>query len=164
MMASTVRDVSAGDSARICEIYNHYVESTNISFEEEPVSRQEMERRISAVTHNYPWLVYEEAGEVLGYAYVSRWKERSAYRYTAETTIYVAKGHGGEGIGTKLFQVLFEKVKKLEIHTLMAVIAQPNEKSVALHEKFGFKKAAYFPEVGFKHNAWIDVGYWELIL
>jgi phosphinothricin acetyltransferase len=164
LMAGIIRDVRAGDGARICEIYNYYVESTDISFEEEPVSRQEMERRIIAVTRNYPWLVYEEAGEILGYAYLSRWKERSAYRYTAETTIYVVKGHAGEGIGTKLLKVLLERARELEIHALIAVVAQPNEKSVALHEKFGFKKAAYFPEVGFKRGAWIDVGYWELLL
>ncbi|MEN6297390.1 MAG: arsinothricin resistance N-acetyltransferase ArsN1 family B [Rectinema sp.] len=164
MTSGSIRDVRVEDSARICEIYNYYVESTSISFEEEPVPQQEMARRIEAVSRNYPWLVYESDGEVLGYAYLSRWKERSAYRYTAETSVYVAKGHTGEGIGTALMQALLERVKKLEVHALIAVIALPNEKSVALHEKFGFKKAAHFAEVGFKHNAWINVGYWELVL
>jgi phosphinothricin acetyltransferase len=164
MMAGTIRDARIGDSAKICEIYNYYVESTDISFEEEPVPQQEMAGRIEAVSRSYPWLVYEADGEVLGYAYVSRWKERSAYRYTAETTFYVVKDHAGEGIGTALMQALLERVRKLEIHALIGVIALPNEESVALHEKFGFKKAAHFAEVGFKHNAWIDVGYWELVM
>jgi len=70
----------------------------------------------------------------------------------------------GRGIGTALMQVLLERIKKLEVHALIAVIALPNEKSVAVHEKFGFKKAAHFAEVGFKRGAWIDVGYWELVL
>jgi len=164
MTSGSIRDVRVEESARICEIYNYYVESTSVSFEEEPVPQQEMARRIEAVSRNYPWLVYESDGEVQGYAYLSRWKERSAYRYTAETSVYVAKGHTGEGIGTALMQVLLERIKKLEVHALIAVIALPNEKSVAVHEKFGFKKAAHFAEVGFKRGAWIDVGYWELVL
>jgi phosphinothricin acetyltransferase len=136
MTSVSIRDVRVEESARICEIYNYYVESTSISFEEEPVPQQEMARRIEAVSRNYPWLVYESDGEVLGYAYLSRWKERSAYRYTAETSVYVAEGHTGEGIGTALMQELLERVKKLEVHALIAVIALPNEKSVAVHEKF----------------------------
>lgn len=164
MAAGSVRNVRSEDSADIIGIYNHYVESTNISFEETPVSPQEMERRIGAVTQSYPWLVYEEAGKILGYAYINRWKERSAYRFTAETTIYVDKSRAGQGIGTTLLGALLERVRGLGLHALIAVIAQPNEKSVALHEKFGFRKTADFAEVGFKRGLWIDVGYWELLL
>ncbi len=128
MTSGSIRDVRVEDSARICEIYNYYVESTSISFEEEPVPQQEMARRIEAVSRNYPWLVYESDGEVLGYAYLSRWKERSAYRYTAETSVYVAEGHTGEGIGTALMQRA-RKGQELEVLALIAVIALPNKKS-----------------------------------
>jgi len=162
MTNGIIREVVKADSAGIIQIYNYYVENTSISFEEKPVTEQEMERRIGAVTQNYPWLMYEESGEVLGYAYINRWKERSAYRFTAETTIYVEKSRAGQGIGSKLLSVLMDRARAMGLHALIAVIAQPNEKSVALHEKFGFKKVAHFAQVGFKNDRWVDVGYWEL--
>lgn len=164
MTNGIIREVMKADSAGIIQIYNYYVENTSISFEEKPVTQQEMERRIGAVTQGYPWLVYEESGEVLGYAYINRWKERSAYRFTAETTIYVEKSRAGQGIGSKLLSVLLDRARAMGLHALIAVIAQPNKKSVALHEKFGFKKVAHFAQVGFKNDHWVDVGYWELEL
>jgi L-amino acid N-acyltransferase YncA len=159
-----IRMVSEDDSHKICEIYNHYVENTCISFEETPVSIKEMDTRIASIVSAYPYLVYEMNGEVLGYAYANRWKERSAYRFTAEVTVYIDKDHVGKGIGHQLLEELMTRVRRSNIHVLMAVIAIPNEKSIQLHERFGFKKAGYFTGVGYKNNRWIDVGYWELIL
>ena len=122
-------------------------------------------KRIEEKIKKYPWIVYEENGKVLGYAYVGKWKERSAYRHTVEDTIYVKESERGKGIGQKLFEGLMEEVEKdKEVHVIMGVIALPNEKSVQIHEKNGFKKAAHFTEVGYKNNQWIDVGYWEKVL
>jgi len=139
------------------------VQNTSISFEEAPVSQEEMQERIAKVSPAYPFIVYIKDDDVLGYAYANQWKERSAYRLTAEVTVYVDKGHLGKGIGYVLLEELLGRVKNSRIHALIAVIALPNEKSIRLHEKLGFKKAAHFFEVGYKQKQWIDVGYWELI-
>jgi L-amino acid N-acyltransferase YncA len=160
----SIRTVKKEDSRRICEIYNFYVQNTCISFEEALVSREEMEKRISTISSAYPFLAYEVGGELLGYAYANRWKERSAYRYVAEVTVYLDKDHLGKGIGRELIKALLDESKKRGFHALMAVISLPNEKSIRLHEEFGFKKAAHFTEVGYKQDKWIDVGYWELLL
>jgi phosphinothricin acetyltransferase len=159
-----VRFVRADDAAAISDIYNYYIENTVITFEEEPVSAKTMEERIRMVTARYPWLVREEAGEILGYSYVHPWHERSAYRFTAEDSIYLKHGSEGKGIGTALFGRLLEETRKLDLHTLMSVITVPNAVSVGLHEKFGFKQVGCFAEVGYKFGRRLDVGYWELIL
>ena len=160
-----IRNVEREDAKAICEIYNHYVENTNISFEEHPVTTDEMEKRIVEKIRSYPWLVYEEDGNVLGYAYVGKWRDRSAYRYTVEDTIYVKNGESGKGIGSNLFEALIGKIRESnKIHTILGVIALPNNTSIRLHEKYGFKKVAYFKEVGYKAEKWIDIGTWELLL
>jgi phosphinothricin acetyltransferase len=159
-----IRPVRADDAAAISAVYNYYVENTVITFEEEPVSVKTMEGRIRAITTHYPWLVWEEAGEILGYAYVHAWHERSAYRFTVEDSIYLKHGSEGKGRGTALFSRLLEEVRKLDLHVLMSVITVPNEVSAGLHEKFGFKQVGCFAEVGFKFGRRLDVGYWELIL
>ncbi len=160
----SIRPVKKEDSRRICEIYNYYVQNTCISFEEAPVPREEMETRISSISTAYPFLVYEENGVLFGYAYANKWRDRSAYRYVAEVTVYIDKDHLGRGIGRILLKQLLDNCKKQGFHALMAVISLPNEASIRLHEEFGFKKAAHFSEVGYKQDKWIDVGYWELIL
>jgi phosphinothricin acetyltransferase len=159
-----IRPVKAADAQAICGIYNYYIAHTAITFEETPVSTGEMERRIRAITAAYPWFVQEEAGEVLAYAYVNKWKERAAYQYAAELSIYVQYGKEGRGMGRNLMVRLLEAVKETEIHALVSGITLPNERSVTLHEKFGFRKIAQFDEIGFKLGEWLDVGYWELIL
>jgi phosphinothricin acetyltransferase len=163
MSNELIRVVKEADSPRICEIYNHYVKNTRITFEETPVSQEEMQKRIAKITPSYPFIVYSMKDDVLGYAYANQWKERSAYRFTAEVTVYVDKDHHGRGIGYKLLEELLSRVNNSRIHALIAVIALPNEKSIRLHGRFGFKKAAHFIEVGYKQKQWIDVGYWELI-
>jgi len=162
MIEGHIRNVKKKDIVSICEIYNYYVENTNISFEEQSVLEKEMEQRIRKVVRIYPWIVYELDKKVLGYAYISRWKERSAYRFTAEDTVYVKNEALGRDIGKALLGRLIEETYKYDIRVLIAVIGLPNEKSVKLHESFGFKKAAHFTKVGYKNKEWIDVGYWEL--
>lgn len=159
-----IRTVKLSDAMAICWIYNHYIKHTVISFEENPVSIKEMESRIVAISAVYPWLVWEEAGDVIGYAYVNKWKARTAYGFSVENSIYLKQGHEGKGLGTCLLTRLLEEIKKTNIHAVIAGITLPNERSIALHEKLGFTKIAQFKEIGFKLNQWLDVGYWELIL
>lgn len=158
-----IRKVTKSDSAAICSIYNYYVKNTIVTFEEMEVSAEEMEKRIEEITKEYPWLVYEKSEKVIAYAYASRWKDRAAYRYSAESTIYIAPTYIGKGIGTQLYAHLIKKIEETKIHSLIGGISLPNEGSIALHEKLGFKKCGEFKEVGNKFNTWIHVGYWEKV-
>jgi phosphinothricin acetyltransferase len=159
-----IRPVKIEDAVAICGIYNYYVANTVITFDEEPYSVGDMEKKIREIGAAYPWFVREDEGEVLGYAYVNSWRERVSYRYSAEVSIYVRDGYQGRGIGSGLFACLLEAVKKSEIHALVSAITLPNERSAALQEKFGFRKIAQLDEIGFKDGRWLDVGYWERIL
>jgi phosphinothricin acetyltransferase len=160
----TIRPCLISDAARIAEIYNHYVRETVITFEEEPVSEREMAERIRDVTARWMWLVAEDKGFITGYAYASAWKTRASYRFSVESTVYVAPDHVGRGIGTQLYQALIPALRARNIHYVTGGIALPNPESVALHERLGFRKNGHFSEVGFKLGRWVDVGYWELIL
>jgi len=110
------------------------------------------------------WFVAERAGEVVGYSYATSWRPRAAYRHSAETTVYLAPGEAGRGIGSALYQYLISALSDQQIHAIIGGIALPNPASVALHEKFGFHKVAHFEQVGFKLGRWVDVGYWQRIL
>lgn len=159
-----IRNVEPQDISEICNIYNHYIAHTTITFEEEPISVEEIQKRINEVTLAYPWLVYEENGTVVGYAYASRWKPRAAYKHSVELSIYLANDKLGKGFGRKLYQALLDELKKKDVHALIGGMSLPNEPSRKLHESLGFLKIAEFKEVGYKFQQWIDVGYWELIL
>jgi L-amino acid N-acyltransferase YncA len=160
-----IRQAVPDDAEGIARIYNHYVRETIVTFEERPVSTVEMARRLAdTVADLLPWLVAEHDGTLVGYARASKWKPRSAYRFAVETTIYLAPDSLGKGLGTSLYRFLVEELRKLKLHTAMGGIALPNECSVALHEKLGFRKVAHFAQVGFKFGKWIDVAYWQLQL
>jgi phosphinothricin acetyltransferase len=159
-----MRSATPHDAAAIAGIYNYYIKNTTITFEEQPVSIGEMESRIRDVTQKYPWLVLEENGELRGYVYINKYRDRSAYRHTAELTAYLKTGFEGKGMGTTLMARLLEEAQKSGIHAVVSGITLPNERSVAIHQKFGFEKIAEFKEVGFKFKKWLNVGYWELIL
>ena len=158
-----VRDVTLDDSKNIAEIYNHYILNTIVTFANDPISKVEMENRIKDISSSYPWIVYEENGEIQGYAYASRWSSRCAYKKSIETTIYLKNDTIGKGIGTILYQELLYRIKKGKFHAVIGGVSLPNKASIALHEKFGYKKVAHFKEVGYKFDKWIDVAYWELI-
>ncbi len=159
-----ISQITKEDIQQVCDIYNYYVENTIITFEEIPITFEEMNKRINKISSLFPYYVYKKNNEILGYAYAYKFKERSAYRFTAEVTVYLKNGDYRKGIGTKLYSRLLEELKNRNIHSAIGIIALPNEGSVRLHEKFGFKKVAHFTEVGLKFNKWIDVGYWELLL
>jgi phosphinothricin acetyltransferase len=159
-----IRSATIEDAGAICSIYNPYVVGTTITFEDQEVSAEVMRARIAEVTVALPWLVFEAEDEVGGYAYATRWRARAAYRYSVETTVYLAPRFQRRGIGKKLYRELIEKLRGLGVHRAMGGIALPNAGSVALHEKLGFKKVAHFEEVSRKFDRWIDVGYWQLSL
>jgi len=159
-----IRPVKLSDAAAIRDIYNHYIENTVATFEEEILSLADMEARIQKISGAYPFLVREDEGEIFGYAYVNKWKERTAYRNSAEVSVYLKNGSQGTGRGTELLGRLLEEARKTSLHALVAGITLPNEASAKMCEKYGFKKIGQFNEVGFKSGRWLDVGYWELIL
>ena len=159
-----IRPATASDASRIAAIYNHYVDHTVVTFEEERVPASEMRKRIETVSAHYPWLVWDEAGDVIGYAYALEWHARAAYRLTVETTVYLDPQHFRRGFGGALYSALLEDLRERGFHCAIGCIALPNESSVTLHEKLGFEKIGVFGEVGRKFGRWIDVGYWQLIL
>jgi L-amino acid N-acyltransferase YncA len=162
--AGSSRNCTTADAVALCDIYNHYIRETVVTFEETPVTRDEMSRRIEAVTAHLPWIVWERSGSVVGYAYATTWKARSAYRFSVETTVYLAPAVVGRGIGRALYRELIVRLRALGMHCAIGGIALPNAGSVALHERMGFRKVAQFDEVGFKQGRWVDVGYWQLML
>ena len=161
----TVRSALPDDATQIAEIYNHYVLTSTITFEEEAVSVLEMASRVRDIQAlSYPWLVATAGTDVLGYAYAGRWKARAAYRHSSEITVYVRPGLARSGVGSALYGQLLPALKSVGVHAAIGGVALPNDASIRLHEKFGFRKCAHFSEVGFKFGRWIDVAYWELML
>ena len=155
-----IRIVTPPDALAIAEIYNYYILNTIITFEMEVVTPEEIAARIEKYLKIGPYLVYEENREVIGYAYLSNFRERKAYENTVESTIYLKNGRGGKGIGFQLYAELLSQAA-LKHHTVIAGISLPNEASVRLHEKCGFRKVGHFSEVGRKFGKWIDVGFWQ---
>ena len=158
-----IRHILKKDATSITDIYNHYISETVATFETEVVSPTQMLSRISNIqSHELPWLVAEDGnGRVIGYAYASKWRERFAYRFSVEVTVYLSPDSLGHGVGTQLYDALFAELKLRSIHSVIGGITLPNQASVALHEKFSLEKVAHFKEVGFKFNQWLDVGYWQ---
>ncbi|MBS1196788.1 MAG: phosphinothricin acetyltransferase [Proteobacteria bacterium] len=160
-----IRPATPADANAIARIYNHYILKSTITFEEVAVTTEEMAERIDNLkAAGMPWLVAENSGQVVGYAYASQWKARSAYRYTTEITVYLDLPHTGEGYGTELYESLLAQLRGKGAHVVLACIALPNQASIALHEKFGLRKVAHFNEVGSKFGQWLDVGYWQVLL
>lgn len=161
-----IRNVSLNDAEEITAIYNPFIRTSTSTFEETEISVEEMAKRIQRIhfDEGYPYLVFEENGVILGYAYASKFRERISYRFTAESTVYVSPEHYGKGVGKQLYTELIKQLKAAGFHSVMGVITLPNEPSVKLHEQFGFKKAGHFTEVGYKFDQWMDVGFYELLL
>ncbi len=159
-----IREVCLKDAKDIAEIYNTYIEQTTITFETSPVNEEEMRKRIQDISAHYPYFVYEKNGEIIGYCYAHKWKEKKAYNHTAETTIYLKRNQCGKGIGKELMNTLIDACKEKGIHALIACITVPNEASVKLHESLGFQQVSRFYEVGYKFDRRLDVYDFERIL
>jgi L-amino acid N-acyltransferase YncA len=159
-----IRPATVNDGFAISCIYNHYVLHTVVTFEEVPVSANEMQQRIKDIQSKYAWLVCEEDSIVTGYAYAGPWKTRAAYRHAVEISVYLDPARTGKGIGKQLYATLIKEMQVLKMHAVIGGVALPNDASIKLHEGLGFKKIGQFLEVGKKFGKWVDVGYWELIL
>jgi Sortase and related acyltransferases len=159
-----LRIAETRDAGRIAEIYRPYVEKTAISFEERAPQSEEMVTRIIKVNASFPWIVYEEEGAILGYAYASRFRERPAYRWSLEDSVYVREDSVGRGIGKALLGTLIEILRELGYLKIYAVITPPNPASLSLHAKLGFSPLCRFPDTAFKLGAWQAVDWMELDL
>lgn len=163
MTSSVLLDADADThAAGVARLYNHYITHTLATFEEQPVTAADMAARIRAAQDGgYCWFVAVEDDTVLGYAYANILKPRSAYRYTAETSVYIDPDHQRRGLGRALYEKLIARLHAANVRQLMGIITVPNPASIALHEAFGYAKVAHLPAVGFKFGQWVDVGYWQ---
>jgi phosphinothricin acetyltransferase len=161
-MSPTIRTASPSDAEAVAAIYNWYVAHTTITFEVDPVPPAEMARRIEGVLAAHEWLALERGSELLGYAYASRFRERAAYAFATESTIYLRHGLEGQGLGTQLYAEVVRRTFARGYRHLVGAIALPNEPSVRLHEKLGFAKVGHLTRIGRKFERWIDVGHWQL--
>jgi L-amino acid N-acyltransferase YncA len=160
-MASHIRFAQLTDAAGILAIYAPYCESTCVSFEIVAPTVEQIQERISRITADYPWLVGEIDGQIVGYVYASRHHERAAYRWSVDVAVYVAAGHQRRGVGRILYETLFSILLEQGHFKVFAGITLPNESSVGLHESLGFRPAAVFRGVGHKFGRWLDVGWWQ---
>ncbi len=157
-----IRPVGSLDAEAIASIYNYYILNTIVTFEEQAITAGDIRSRIDEVgAAGLPWLVAEDDGRLVGYAYASQWKGRRCYRYSVEVTVYLCHAMVSRGWGTRLYRALFAELKKGSVHVVIGGVSLPNPASVGLHEKLGMEKVAHFREVGFKFDQWVDVGYWQ---
>ena len=158
-----VRPATPDDAAAIAAIYRPYVERGTVSFELKAPSEHVMRQRMASSDGVYPWLVATavEGGEILGYAYASAFRDRPAYRYTIETTVYLLMGTQGRGNGRQLYDALIDTVRAQGFTHAIGVIALPNDQSIRLHESVGFRRTGILREIGHKDGRWIDVGFWQ---
>lgn len=153
-----IRDATEADLPDIREIYNHYVANSTVTFDEEPQTLKELRAKFR---HNaklgYPWLVaVSPTGQILGYANASPWKQKAAYRYTVENSIYLRAASTGKGLGTALMAEFLARAKAAGIKEVIAVIADRGaESSIAMHERFGFREVGRMGKVGFKFGRWL---------
>ncbi|HVQ57565.1 MAG TPA: GNAT family N-acetyltransferase [Solirubrobacterales bacterium] len=165
MDAVTIRSADPkADAAACAAIYAPHVEGSVVSFEERAPDAAELAARIERTAATHPWLVAERGGEVVGYAYACPHKQRWAYRWAADVSVYVAVAHHGQGIGRALYEALFERLRAQRLRIACAGITLPNPASVALHERLGFAQIGVSRGIGWKRGAWHDVGWYQLQL
>lgn len=144
------------DTLRLCEIYTPYVEKTAITFADTPLTQADFLHKIHSP---YPMVVCEENGQVLGYAYGARFREKEAYRWAVELSIYVDENHRGKGIGKNLLRRLLLLLKAQHFQSAFSCITLPNAPSLALHRSFGFQEVGHFKNAGHKLGQWRDVSW-----
>ena len=159
-----IRVAEEKDAATLLEIYSYYVEKTAITFEYETPSIEEFTQRIHNIKVKYPYIVAEEKGEILGYAYGSAFHPRAAYGWCAEMSVYVQRGIHGKGVGTALYEKMEELLKKQNIVNLFACITHPNAESEAFHAARGYEKKAHFEQCGYKLGKWWDIVWMQKVI
>jgi len=158
-----VRKAVRSDAAACAAIYTPFVTDGWTSFETHAPGTSEMARRIVEYGNSHAWLVAEENADIVGFAYGSPHRSRSAYASSCDVAVYVAPAHARKGVGKALYQELFPILAK-NYHAAFAGIALPNDGSIALHEALGFTPVGIYREVGYKLGGWRDVGWWQLLL
>lgn len=160
-----IRKAKLSDAKEIIDIYNYYVKETIVTFEVDELSIEDMMQRIDkTLKAGYPFIVNEVDGEIVGYAYVRKWRERASYRNTLETSVYVDKNKKQHGIGRELYKALIKECEAIGAHVLIGVLSDTNTASKKFHKNIGFEKTGYFKEVANKFNKFIDVEFWSLML
>ena len=157
-----IRIATPEDAAGILDIYAPYISNTSFTFETDIPSMEEFAARIKSYLINWPWLVAETNGKITSYAYASRHRERTAYQWSVESSVYIHDDFQMAGLGRVLYTTLFEILKRQGFNNMYAVINLPNDKSVAFHERLGFQYFATYEKVGYKLGKWKNVGWWRL--
>ena len=148
------------DAATLLEIYKQYIDTT-VTFEYELPSKEVFQRRIREYSKEYPYFICTENGRCVGYVYAHRAQERAAFQWNAELSIYLDKNYREKGVGTVLYEMMFEILAKQGVNTLYGLVTTPNPKSVKLHEKTGFQLAGTYHNTGYKANQWCDLLLYE---
>lgn len=152
-----IRLAKPSDARSLLDIYAPYVENTAITFEYEVPTIEDFATRIEKTLEKYPYLVAEEGGVVVGYAYASTYYARAAYDWAVELSVYVCQDARGKGVGSKLYDAMEEMLEQMGYIHFLACISLPNEASLALHRKRGYQQVAHFPKIGYKFECWHDI-------
>ena len=156
-----LRPALPGDAGAIASLYAPHVLAGVASFEEQAPDAAAMATRMEGSGGLYPWIVAAEGSDVVGYAYATRFRDRDAWRWTVETSVYLAEGAQRRGVGRLLYEALVVTLRRQGFTQAIGAIALPNPGSIALHEAVGFRRAGVLRAAGYKHGQWIDVGYWQ---
>ncbi len=159
-----IRPITNNDTVNIHKVYTYYIENTSITFEEQIPSIEDFHKRIQSISERYPYLIAEDHGQLIGFAYATQFRGRSAYRWIVEVAVYVDVNHQGKGAGKKLLTALLGILDKLGYYDAYSVITLPNDRSVKLFESSGFIRNTVLKNAGYKHNTWCDAGVWVKIL
>ncbi|MEO8705204.1 MAG: N-acetyltransferase family protein [Kofleriaceae bacterium] len=160
-MTLMIREAREPDFGAITTITNHYITTTSIHFAYEPVSPAELVASWAKAAHRYPWLVVTDGDGCLGYAKAGVWRDRAAYRWTAEIGLYVHHDHHRRGLGRRLYAELLATLAARGFRSAIAGITLPNDPSIALHRDFGFVSVGTVRDAGYKAGAWHDVEFWQ---
>ncbi|MBY5035060.1 GNAT family N-acetyltransferase [Streptococcus gallolyticus] len=152
-----IRSARVEDAAQLLKIYEPYIRETAITFETEVPSVAEFEQRILETQKKHPYLVVEEEGQILGYAYAHPYYGRAAYAWTVELSIYIDQEARAQGLGTALYDLLEEKLAAQGVLNFLVCISLPNDASIAFHHKRGYEQVAHFKNVGYKLGSWRDI-------
>lgn len=159
-----IRFLEEKDEKTICDWYNWYILNGVETFETEALSYKSFSNRIHSIMKKYPWIVLEENGKIVGYAYLSAFNERAAYNWTCDLAIYLDPQEKGKGYGSILMQAIINIAKRDGYKKMISIITEGNTASEHIHEKFGFEKKAFFEDIGYKNGKWLGVTYYQLSL
>lgn len=159
-----IRPLEQGDIPACVEIYNYYIENTTITFEEAPLRAEDFSARARNIQKTYPYLVAEKDGAVVGYAYLDAYNERSAYRYTADLSIYLAHDRLGQGAGSALLEKIEARGREMGLHSIVAIITEENARSLAFHGRHGYREVGRLYKSGYKFDRWLDVAFCQKML